>query len=49
MTYLDSISTATRFACDQDLPTELWGTTIANEAAQLAGLDSDHLGTPAWD
>ena len=47
--YLDSITTATSHVLDWDLPDELLPLTITNEAAALAGLDSDRLGTPAWN
>lgn len=48
MTYLDSITVITH-VLDWDVPTELLPLTISNEAAQLAGLDSDHLGASAWN
>jgi hypothetical protein len=47
--YLDSISIATSHVLDWDVPANLLPLIITNEAAQLAGLDSDRLGTPAWN
>lgn len=48
MTYLDCISVVAHSALDFDLPPELLPLTIANEAALLAGLDSDCMGSAAW-
>ncbi|MEI2659432.1 MAG: hypothetical protein V9G11_05245 [Bifidobacterium adolescentis] len=45
--YLDCITIAARSALDFDLPPELLPLTIANEAAMLAGLDSDRMGSAA--
>jgi len=49
LAYLDGITTAAHHAFDLDLPLELWPNTIANEAAQLAGLDIDRLGCAGPD
>ena len=49
--YSDCIAIATHHAFDHDhdTPTHLLGTTIVSEAAMLAGLDSDRIGSAAWD
>ena len=47
--YLDSITLPLATLLDWDLPDELLPLIITNEAAQLAGLDSDRLGAPAWN
>ena len=49
MFYTDAIAIATSHVLDWDLPDELLPLTITNEAGLLAGLDSDRLGTPAWN
>ena len=49
MSYSDCITVASLHAIDSDVPTNLWGTTIASEACLLAGLDSDRIGCVAWD
>jgi hypothetical protein len=46
--YIDSIAMATQSAMDWDLPAHLLPLTIANEAALLAGLESDRMGSAAW-
>jgi len=46
--YFDCITIAANSALDIDLPPELLPLTIANEAALLAGLDSDRMGSAAW-
>lgn len=46
--YFDCISIVANSALDFDLPPELLPLTIANEAALLAGLDSDRMGSAAW-
>lgn len=49
MTYLDSITTATCNVLDCDIPDELLPLTITNEAAHLAGFDSDWIGATGWN
>lgn len=51
MSFSDCITVATHhaFDTDEDVPTNLWGTTIMSEATRLAGLDSDRIGCPTWD
>lgn len=49
MTYFDSLTFAAQHAGDDDTPVELLALTISNEAAMLAGLESDRMGTRAWD
>ena len=49
MTYIDCIAIAAQHAQDWDVPQGLLPLTIANEAALLAGLDSDRRGTATWD
>ena len=49
MTYFDSLTFAAQHAGDDDLPAELLPLTISNEAAMLAGFDSDSIGAPTWD
>ena len=49
MTYFDSLTFAAQYACYDELPDELLPLTISNEAAMLAGLDSDRIGAAAWD
>ncbi len=34
---------------DSDLPMEMLGCTISNEASAWAGLDSDRIGCGGWD
>jgi hypothetical protein len=46
--YFDSVSIVAHSVEDWDLPPELLPLTIANEAALLAGLDSDRMGSAAW-
>jgi len=48
MYYFDSITVATQRAGYADTPDALLPLTISNEAALLAGLDSDCMGSPAW-
>ena len=45
MTYFDCITFAVQHAQDWDVPQGLLPLTIVNEAALLAGLDSDRRGT----
>lgn len=47
--YFDSLTFAAQHARYEELPDELLPLTISNEAAKLAGLDSDRLGTRACD
>ena len=47
MTFTDCITFALHRAQDLDVPSHLLALTIADEAALLAGLDSDRRGTPA--
>jgi hypothetical protein len=47
VTFTDCITFALHRAQDLDVPSHLLAPTIADEAALLAGLDSDHRGTPA--
>ena len=49
MTYLDSITIATSHVLDFGLPDELLPLTITNEAAHLAGFDSDCIGATGWN
>ena len=49
MTYFDCIAFAVQHAQDWDVPQALLPLTIVNEAALLAGLDSDRLGAAAGD
>ena len=49
MTYFDSLTYAAQHAGDDNTPAELLPLTICNAAAMLAGLDSDRMGTRAWD
>ena len=49
MTYIDCITFAAQHAQDRDVPPGLLPLTIVDEAAMLAGLDSDRRGSPAWD
>jgi hypothetical protein len=49
MTYLDSISMAANVVLDFGLPDELLPLTITNEAAHLAGFDSDNIGATGWN
>ncbi len=49
MTYFDSLTFAAQHAGDDDLPAELLPLTINNQAAMLAGIDSDRMGGAAWD
>lgn len=46
--YFDSLTFAAQHAGDDDTPVELLALTISNEAAMLAGLDSDNLGGAHW-
>ena len=45
MNYFDCITFAVHHSHDRDVPDDLLPLTIADEAAMLAGLDSDRLGT----
>jgi hypothetical protein len=45
--FTDCITFALHRAQDRDVPSHLLPLTIADEAALLAGLDSDRRGTPA--
>jgi hypothetical protein len=47
VTFTDCITFALHRAQDLDVPPELLAPTIADEAALLAGLDSDRRGAPA--
>jgi hypothetical protein len=47
VTFTDCITFALHRAQDLDVPPELLPRTIADEAALLAGLDSDRRGAPA--
>jgi len=49
VTYIDCITFAVQHAQDWDVPSSLLPLTIINEAALLAGLDSDRLGTATRD
>ena len=49
MTYIDCITFAAQHAQDWDGPSHLLPLTIADEAALLAGLDSDRRGGAAGD
>lgn len=49
MTYIDCITFAVHHAQDWDGPPHLLPLTIADEAALLAGLDSDRRSTAAGD
>lgn len=49
MTFFDSITVAAQHAYEWDVPEDLLPLTISNEAALLAGLDSDRVGSAAWD
>ena len=49
MTYADSITFAAQHAQDWDGPQALLPLTITNEAALLAGLESDRMGCADWD
>ena len=49
MTYIDCITFAAQHAQDWDGPDDLLPLTIVDEAALLAGLDSDRMGSAAWD
>jgi hypothetical protein len=49
MSYTDCITYAAQHAQDWDLPQTLLPLTITNEAALLAGLESDHMGCADWD
>lgn len=46
--YFDSITVAAQHAGDDDTPDALLPLTISNEAALLAGFDSDRVGSPPW-
>jgi hypothetical protein len=47
VTFTDCITFALHRAQDRDVPSHLLAPTIADEAALLAGLDSDRRGAPA--
>ena len=47
MTFTDCITFALHRAQDRDVPSHLLAPTIADEAALLAGLDSDRRGAAA--
>ena len=49
MNYLDCITIAAQHAQDNDVPEGLLPLTIANEAAMLAGVNSDGIGNAGWD
>ena len=49
MNYFDSLTYAAQHAGDDDIPAELLPLTIRNAAVMLAGIDSDCMGTRAWD
>jgi hypothetical protein len=49
VTYFDCITFALHRAQDRDVPPELLPLTIADEAALLAGLDSDRRSTATGD
>lgn len=49
MTYIDCITLAVHRAQDREVPAELLPLTIADEAAMLAGLDSDRTVDVAGD
>ena len=51
MFYSDYITIAARhaFENDCDVPTGLLGNTIVSEADMMAGLDSDRVGSAAWE
>ncbi len=48
MNFTDCITFAVHHAQDWDGPSHLLPPTIADEAALLAGLDSDRIGGAAW-
>lgn len=47
--YFDSLTFAAQHAGNDDTPVELLPLSISNTAAMLAGIDSDRMGTRAWD
>ena len=47
--YFDSITVAAQQSGYSDTPDALLPLTISNEAALLAGLDSDRVGSANWD
>ena len=47
--YFDSMTIAAQYAQDWDVPPALLTLTIRNQAAMLAGLESDRMGTRVWD
>jgi hypothetical protein len=49
MNFYDSLTFAAQHAGYDDVPDELLPLTISNEAAMLAGLDSDRVRSTAWD
>lgn len=49
MNYFDCITIAAQHAHDRDIPAALLPLTISNEAAMLAGLESDRIGSVGWD
>ncbi len=49
MNYFDSITVAAQHVGYADMPDALLPLTIVNEAALLAGLESDRMGGAAWD
>lgn len=49
MSYTDCISNAIQHCFDLDIPQDLLPLTITHDACMLAGLESDHMGSAAWD
>ena len=49
MNYFDCITIAAQHAHDLEIPAALLPLTISNEAALLAGLDSDRMGHADFD
>ncbi len=48
MSYQDSICAALNNQNSDDLPSELWGNTISNQAALMAGYEAGHVAS-VWD
>lgn len=49
MSYIDCIATAAHSIADWEVPDDLLPLTLTNEAARLAGLESDRMGCAAWE
>lgn len=49
MSYTDCISNAIQHAFDLDIPQDLLPLTITQDACMLARLESDRMGSAAWD